>query len=505
MIKHFGRWIIAVLITLAVAGWLLYRAVGPTTFTRILLTLTIAGPVVSMLLKERQRGTRPGGLSIIITLVAAAAYGWILFVLDARWWVKGLLLVVMATPLMSLANRGYRADVLRAQKRRDLRATHLAQAVQVGQPVEPFALYLRPFVSTDRLMAQALPSDLDMSEVPVHLDVETLLARCYRTTVPMIALGKSGDTMEGAARVTVSDANWRETVEALAHQAEFIAMVPLSRPGTMWELEWLKRSGRLSKILFIMPETPHETPDGVVRMTEDDRIFDAGVRRFEASEHMLDLHKEWLEVEAVARSLGLEFPPLAAVGALYTMDPRTGAVNDIVPLALSTLARRVRYLRTSVMRLGLLPASTAQVDFLQDFVKAAVWGGRTLEFALVRAGDGFAVWGDAITATRLIQRAVEAGQPYPEFARSYMQGLPELIEERVKAGDVRAAMRYAEFARKARTDSMLASLTTKRTFRRIESLLETLGDRRPELRRPAGNGSMQNDVVQGQNGAAVSG
>jgi hypothetical protein len=86
--------------------------------------------------------------------------------------------------------------------------------------------------------------------------------------------------------VTAGDDNWRETVEALARRAQFIAMVPLSRPGTMWELEWLTKSELLDKTLFIMLETPHATPGGVVSSQEDDdRIFEAGVRVFEAAIH----------------------------------------------------------------------------------------------------------------------------------------------------------------------------------------------------------------------------
>jgi hypothetical protein len=63
-----------------------------------------------------------------------------------------------------------------------------------NEPVERFALYLRPFVTTDRLMAQPLSSEA--GEVPVHLDVETLLVRGFRATVPVVALGRSGDTAE---------------------------------------------------------------------------------------------------------------------------------------------------------------------------------------------------------------------------------------------------------------------------------------------------------------------
>ena len=152
MIKHPGRWIIALLITMIVAIWPLERALDEAVFTRALWVIYVAAPVATMLSMERRRGARPGGLSIITTLVAAAVFAWIMLGLDARWWVKGMLLLVLASLLMSIANARYRADLLRAQERRDDHATRLAQAVRADEPVERFALYLRPFVSTDRLM-----------------------------------------------------------------------------------------------------------------------------------------------------------------------------------------------------------------------------------------------------------------------------------------------------------------------------------------------------------------
>jgi hypothetical protein len=471
MIKHFGRWVVGLMIVMAAGGWLIQRTVDETTLTRILWIIDVAGSVAVLVFVERHRGAKPGILSIVATVVAAATLAWIELELEARWWVRGLLIAVMATPLMSIANALYRADVLWAQQRRDDHATRLAQAVLAGEPVEQFALYLRPFVSTDRLMVQPLPSMIN--EVPVYLDVETLLARSFRGTVPVIALGQSGDTVEGAARVMVRDDNWRETVEALARRAEFIAMVPLSRPGTMWELEWLKQSELLNKVLFIMPEIPHETPSGVVSTQEtDDRIFDAGVRQFDASIHMLDLPNEWREVKRVAEKFGLEFPTLAAVGALYTMDSTTGTVKAIFPLSLSTIARRIRYLRTSVMRLRLLPTSKAPLDFLDDYVKAVFWGGRTLEYALIRTADGFAVWGDGITATGIIQRGIKAEQVSAEAAGEYVNALPDLIEARVRMGDARAVVHYGDFARLVRADSLLAPLITNEALRQIDTLLK---------------------------------
>jgi hypothetical protein len=151
------------------------------------------------------------------------------------------------------------------------------------------------------------------------------------------------------------------------------------------------------------------------------------------------------------------------------MDSATGRVKAVLPLSLSTMVRRIGYLRTSVVRLGLLPAPKPPPDFIEDFVKAVFWGGRTLEYALMRAADGFAVWGDARMATRLVRRGIGAA-----IAGDYVNGLPDLIEERVKMGDVGAAAHYTDFTRLARTDSVLAPLITPEARRRMDAPLENL-------------------------------
>jgi hypothetical protein len=243
----------------------------------------------------------------------------------------------------------------------------------------------------------------------------------------------------------------------------------------MWELEWLKRNDLLDKTLLIMPESPHQAPSGVVVSEEaDDRIFEAGVRQFEAATHMLDLPTEWADVERAVRSFGLTFPPLAGVGALFTLHPTSGVVRDIVPLGLTTMPRRVRHLRASIERLGLLPATRPPVDLIEGFSKAVFWGGRTLEFALVSGGDGYAVWGDASSAVRWLQRGVEAGQPRPAIASDYINALPDLIRQRVQAGDAGAAAHYRAFARRLRADPLLASLATPDTLGALAALETSL-------------------------------
>ena len=238
----------------------------------------------------------------------------------------------------------------------------------------------------------------------------------------------------------------------------------------MWELEWLKQNGLLAKTLLVMPETPHEAPSGVIRTTgTDDRIFDAGMRRFDAAEHTLDLAKEWPELQRVAETFHLQLPSLAVVGAMFTMDPTTGTVKEIVPLGLSTIVRRSTYLRNTVARLGLLPTPKTLPDFIQDYSNAVFWSGTTLEYALMRAADGYVLWGDDTTALGLIERVVSARQS-DDVVASYVNGLPDLIEERLGMNDVGAARHYVEFVNRVGRDARLVALITSDTSRRVADL-----------------------------------
>jgi len=211
----------------------------------------------------------------------------------------------------------------------------------------------------------------------------------------------------------------------------------------------------VDKVLFVMPETPFTTPRGVPPAQHDDRIFDVGVRRFEPAQHELDLPMAWSEAVRAGRELGLEFPPLALVGALYTMTP-AGTLKDIVPLGLTFSARPLEFLRTSVSRLGLLPKSEAPAGLLETIERFTIYDDPTRDLALTRAADGLTAWGDVATAMKLIHRAIETGRPGTRFAAAFVEQLPLLIDQRVTMGDARAAANYRAFGRLVLADSELS-------------------------------------------------
>jgi len=426
-IRHPARWIVAILVLFAAASWLIQHAFGAASLTRTIWITYVVSSLASLFIVSRRREARPGIVSIAATLVAAIVGSWLLEVVEVRWWVRWILLAVIAAPLMSIANAAFRADVRRAQRRRESQAAAIKQSVVEGRQVGPYTLYLRPFISTDRLMTQAIPANVGSADqVPVHLDLETVLTRSLRDTAPLIGLGRAEEVQEGVARIVTPDDGWRDVVLALARGAEFIVMLPLSRPSTTWELGQIVEKGLLHKTLFIMPEVPYVAPQGIwVNRETADRVFDAGIREFSAEAHMLDLAREWLDAVVAAQALDIELPPLAVVGALFTIDAGTGKTKEIVPLGLSLQTRTMSYLRWSFARLGLRSvADAAPPDLDQAFAKAVFFGGPTLEFALTRVADGMALWGHGAVALRLLGNALDEGGGDASFVRATSTASP---------------------------------------------------------------------------------
>ncbi len=109
-----------------------------------------------------------------------------------------------------------------------------------GKKLPPdFALYLRAFMTTNKLIMNGL-------------DLETVLAYSIAPVLPVIALGQPGEHL-GAGRIQTSDEHWQEEIKRLFEKAKIIIIIPSHREGTLWEINNLKQSNYLSKTIFIMP------------------------------------------------------------------------------------------------------------------------------------------------------------------------------------------------------------------------------------------------------------
>src|SRR5215468_435722 len=228
----------------------------------------VAAATIAMLfVLWAMRGQPPSAWSIATTGCAAYFSMWVMMRLDARWYIQGPLLIG-GLFLMSVANSAVRADQRRVQRRRDAVAAEILRSVRNSVKDLPrFALFLRPFMSTDHLPAQPLLSEFT-GGFPTHLDVEALLARALRKECPLIALGREGEMQEGAGRVTVTEDEWRGAIAQLEARAAFQVILPSTRPGTLWELERLVHEEVLGRTLFIMPEQLRAAPSGVWVTTE---------------------------------------------------------------------------------------------------------------------------------------------------------------------------------------------------------------------------------------------
>jgi len=123
-------------------------------------------------------------------------------------------------------------------------------------------------------------------------------------------------------------------------------------------------------------------------------------------------------------------------------------VARIAPLGLASTNRRIHYLRTVLAYLGLRPSEHGRPSEIADVLAASVFfRGRTLENALVRAADGYLIWGDAARAVSMLRLAARESRPKPSVLMSYFHQLPKLAHQRLEMGDAAAAERYAEGAR----------------------------------------------------------
>lgn len=206
------------------------------------------------------------------------------------------LVAVLATGLSRLS---YRLNQKQAHKRRTRHALSIVEALERGER-PPFCLYLRPFLSSDGLYVpnslyrrRFLPSmDRFFGR---RIDLETVFAMALEHRAhPLIAIGDTGFEL-GAAKIVTSDQDWRAVFARLAHNASAILMVPLPRPSTVWELDYiLGQPDLLAKTLFVMP----------MRLR-------AGVQE--------RLEPFWRDMRSSMRLKGVDFPELSPRGGFFCL------------------------------------------------------------------------------------------------------------------------------------------------------------------------------------------
>ncbi|HXV82750.1 MAG TPA: hypothetical protein VEG60_23035 [Candidatus Binatia bacterium] len=188
-------------------------------------------------------------------------------------------------------------------------------------PVAEFYLYLRAFETTGKLR---VPLYLRLRKISIGLfqlvtsDTESYVSNAVRSIAPLIALGRPGEAI-GAGRIVTEDANWMADILILMKRAKAILLVPSSRPGTLWEIETLKREGLLKKVIFIMPPR---------------------------TKGEFDTKERWEAARQALVSHGLEAPKHQERGLLFAVGP-DGKVSNVEPMLLNS----VRQVRKSMKRM----------------------------------------------------------------------------------------------------------------------------------------------------------
>ncbi len=146
-------------------------------FAAVLLGILLA------VLHARVKHVQPTIWSMAANIAAALAYVWVFFVLNAGWWWT-VLIMGLFQPLLIMANQAAKYDVKLGMRRRSERATRIMQQVlsKHGSVPPNFGLYLRPFVTTDRLPAQTGPSELGIPDARAYLQTLGTLRRCTEET-----------------------------------------------------------------------------------------------------------------------------------------------------------------------------------------------------------------------------------------------------------------------------------------------------------------------------------
>jgi hypothetical protein len=95
-------------------------------------------------------------------------------------------------------------------------------------------------------------------------DFEEGIADQFAPFGPFVAIGKPGEALPtlGAARNYYSDAEWQDAVSKWMDEALIIVVIAGITAGLRWELETIRSSGHLDKLLVLMPPLTLEGGQG---------------------------------------------------------------------------------------------------------------------------------------------------------------------------------------------------------------------------------------------------
>jgi hypothetical protein len=191
------------------------------------------------------------------------------------------------------------------QNIRDQKASRIAASGI--RPNEPFFIYLRPFVTTNRFRLSKsklpIPTLEEVWERDGYDDLERILARTLTPTASFLAIGQPGEH-RGAGRIPAEETNWKSKVERLVQWCDLVFIIPSHREGTFWEIQQLIEKERLPDCIFIMP------PSQSTFFTRD-----------------ISMEQEWEETPKACRKLGILLPNYSPRGGFFKINIATSQVG----------------------------------------------------------------------------------------------------------------------------------------------------------------------------------
>jgi hypothetical protein len=182
-------------------------------------------------------------------------------------------------PLPKEENTDQHRKALREFGARAISGIQSIDRLRSGSPIVPakylnrakrgMLLYLRPLLSASSLQ---LPNrcvsgafEVGFEREPDQLTLEALLYRALGTELNFMSLGGRPEGYGGTRLMMAAGGeDWRSLLPTLDKTTDLIVMVPHVSEGVRWELEYVVRTGALSRTLFIMP--PHSTDTDVEAM-----------------------------------------------------------------------------------------------------------------------------------------------------------------------------------------------------------------------------------------------
>ena len=190
----------------------------------------------------------------------------------------------------------------------------------------PPVVLLRSFGDDDLSVVEDVTED-----GPRTADFEESIEDHFAPFGPFIAIGKPGEKLPtlGAARNYYADTEWHDAVATWMKEARMLVVIPGLTGGLGWELDTIRHSGHIGKLLVLMPPRlpDKESSNGIKTGLEWRNSFDGrGWRRVTPNEQSEDEETRWDTLRQAFAGIGAfnELPEDCPDGLIALHSTRQG-------------------------------------------------------------------------------------------------------------------------------------------------------------------------------------